>query len=832
MSILLQDLRFGARALARQYRSTLVAVLSLGLGIGAVASIYSTVSAVLLNPVPFPEPHRIAHLFDTVENRPGYGTSSSYADFLDYQDSLGDVFEHLGAFTQMDVNITGPSGPERVYAGAVSSGFLPMLRVQPVLGRGFLPEEDRHGADMPTIISYRLWERLYNKSQGVIGQGLTVDGLSYTIVGVLPEDFRFVMIGDAQVILPILRAAPRSEDRGSRWLACWGRLKPGVSNEQAEAAYQNVVARLSAQYPGTNAGRSGRLAHPGELMLDDFRGSLQMLMGAVGFVLLIACVNVANLLLANAAGRRKEIAVRAALGASRGRIIRQLLTESVLLAVLGGLLGLLLALWGNELINSLLPAVDRDFHIQYFQFGIKPHVLLFTLGITLATGLLFGLTPALEASKFDLHDALKEGGRGGGAGRRRHRLLAALVVSEVALALVLLIGAGLMIQSLRRIQNTDPGFSPENLLVFNVSLPRNTYEEPHKVIQFYQDFVARARQIPGVAAVGASQSVPFTGSNSNTSVSIEGKPEPAPGQRPLAGFRVVTAGYLESLGARLIAGRHIAETDQMPERYWADHAAEKGAFTPDTPERVALVNQTMAEAFWPGEDALGKRFSLGALQPDRSPSYFRVIGIVSSFRHSRLSEAPQPELYLAHAQVGGREMDFVLRGTVPVETLVGTLREVMRELDPNQPIANVKTMKLHIEEIAWFNNFIATVLACFALIALVLSAIGVYGVSNVAVVQRTHEIGVRMALGATPGHVQRMILRQGLKLTLVGGAIGAALALIMTRLMQDLLFEVSPYDPATFALVAATLLFTAGAATWLPARKATKVDPVIALRYE
>lgn len=831
-----QDIRFGLRALARNMRTTLISVISLALGIGAVTSIYCTVSAVLMNPVPFPESDRIVHLFDTVQGRGDDFTSSGYMDFRDYDAGLKEQFDSLGAFSQEEVNFTGPDGPERLHAMAVSSGFFPMLRVSMLHGRGISPAADDLDAPREAVISEALWRRAFQARADIVGQSVMLDGTPHAVVGVVPESFRFVMSGPADVWVSMGIYKAQAKERGNHWLIVWGRLRDGVSWAQAEQAYAQVVARLAEQYPDTNKGRMGQLRRPSELMLREFRPMLIMLVGAVGFVLLIACVNVASLLLANAAGRRKEIAIRAALGATRGRILRQLLTESVILAIIGGALGVLVSLWGNSLINQLLPAEDRDFYVKYFEFGIRPGVLVFALGISVLTGILFGIMPALEASRLELAETLKEGGRGGGGGLRRHRLLTSLVVGEVALALVLLAGAGLLIQSLRNVYKADPGFDAKELLTFYVGLPQGVERKPMEALHFFETAQERMLQSGGVSAVGAATGIPFSNYDSSTWVFVEGRPETTPDKRLIAGFRVVTPEYMNALGVPVVAGRDLTRQDRLDPAYWDQVEAlskstesEKKWETLPEVERPVLVNEAMAKSFWPGEDALGKRFRQGSAE---SRGWLRIVGIVKDFYHRDFTPPVQPEMYIPIATMPVRSLFFVVRAKASAAALVPDMRRIVADIDPNQAIGEVATMQENIENENWFFGFVAGILSSFAVIALLLAAVGVYGVINCSVSQRTHEIGVRMALGATPGHVQRMIVINGMKLALAGGLIGIAGAFGLARLLQDMLYGVSAADPVTFVAVSVILLLVAAAASWLPARKATKVNPVEALRYE
>lgn len=831
-----QDIRFGLRALVRNARTSMISIVSLALGIGAVTSIYCTVSAVLMNPVPFPESDRIVHLFDTVQGRGDDFTSTGYLDFMDYDAALKDQFDSLAAFSSEEVNFTGPDGPERLSAHVVSSGFFQVLRVSMLLGRGISPEADHLDTPREAVIGEALWRRAFHARNDIIGQSIMLDGAPHTIVGVAPESFRFVMNGPADVWISMGIYKMQGQERGNHWLIVWGRLRDGVSWAQAEQAYAQVVTRLAEKYPDTNKGRKGELRRPSDLMLRDFRPMLVMLVGAVGFVLLIACVNVASLLLANAAGRRKEIAIRAALGATRGRILRQLLTESVMLAIIGGALGVLVSLWGNSLINQLLPAEDRDFYVKYFQFGIRPGVLLFALGISVTTGILFGIMPALEASRLELAETLKEGGRGGGGGLRRHRLLTSLVVGEVALALVLLAGAGLLIQSLRNVYRADPGFDPKELLTFYVGLPQGTDRKPMESLHFFETVQERIAQSSGVSSVGAASGIPFSNYDSSTWVFIDGQPVPTPDKRLLAGYRVVTPEYMEALGVPVVAGRGLTQQDRIAPEYWDQAEALSKQEGDDSKydalplvERPVLVNEAMAKSYWPGEDALGKQFRHGS--PD-SRNLMRIVGIVRNFYHDDFTPPVKPEMYIPLATMPVRSLFFVVRATQNAAGLVPDMRRIVAEVDPNQAIGEVATMEKNIENQNWFFGFVAGILSSFAVIALLLAAVGVYGVINCSVSQRTHEIGVRMALGATPSHVQRMIVLNGLKLALAGGMIGVAGAFGLARLLQDMLYGVGAADPLTFVAVSLILLVVAGAASWLPARKATKVNPVEALRYE
>ena len=807
LDTLLQDIRFGARALAKHRGFTAVAVLTLALGIGANTAIFSVVNAVLLRPLPYENSHELVQIWGT---QPQLDTAPmSPANFLDWREQ-NRVFEHVAAYTGQNFNLSGVDEPERIRATRVSADLFELLRVRPTLGRAFLPEEDQYGDHRVVILSHALWQRRFGANPAILGKTLTLNDQSYVVVGVMPPDFSFPGT-TTEMWTPIAFSPGERGTRNTNYISVIARLKPGVTLEQARSEMEALARRQQEQYPEANTGIGVKLISYKEQVVGNTRPILLLLLGAVGFVLLIACANVANLLLARAAGRRKEMALRSALGAGRRRLIRQLLTESVLLTLVGGGLGILLALWGINLLVALQPAnIPRLAELR-----IDRGVLLFASALSLVTGIAFGLAPALQATKLDLNDALKEGGKDtrGGGGRQRVRSI--LIVSEIALSFVLLIGAGLMIKSFWRLMQVDPGFNPENTLTMVVTLPTTRYAEPGRQVAFFQQAVERVSNLPGVGAAGVTTDIPLFGGNS-TGFNVEGRPPYAPGQRPLVEYRSVSPGYFQAMGIPLLRGRTFSEQDRG-----------------DAPG-VVIINETLARRYFPGEDPLGRRLGFSG------PTDWReIVGVARDTRNYGLDEEVKPEAYMPYTQsapsylagsISG--MILVVRTASDPQNMSAPVKREVQGLDSNLPVYNIKTMEQHLAESIAQRRFNMLLLAVFAGVAVLLAAVGLYGVMSYMVSQRTHEIGLRMALGAQARDILRMAVRQGLVLIIIGIGVGLAGALALTRVMSGLLYGVGATDPATFAAIVLLLAFVSLIACYIPARRATRVDPLIALKYE
>ncbi|HEY0380182.1 MAG TPA: ABC transporter permease [Pyrinomonadaceae bacterium] len=807
MGTLAQDLRYAVRMLVKRPGFTAVAVLTLALGIGANTAIFSVVNAVLLRPLPFTEPDRLVYAEGADLRDGSKGGAISPPDFLDYREQ-NHVFERLAAFMPQSFTVTGDgSASERVNSALVSHGFFETLGVTPLPGgRAFLPEEEQDGRNTVAVLSYGLWQRRYGGDPKIVGKTITVNGQTATIVGVMPQGFEYPR--EAQLWSPIPFKGPETSQRRYHFLRAVGRLKPGVTLEQAQADINSIARRLEQQYPESNTNFSIGLTLLTEWTVGEMRPSLLVLLAAVGFVLLIACANVANLSLARGASRAREVAIRSALGASRGRVVRQLLTESVVTALLGGALGLLLAMWGVDLLVSLSP----ENLPRVKEVTTDWRVLGFTLLVSILTGILFGLFPALATSKTNLTETLKEGGRTGiGAGRQRLRGL--LVVAEVALSLVLLVGAGLLIKSFLRLSNVDVGFKPTNVLSMQLSLAQVSYPEPRQRAAFYDQLVSRVESLPGVQAAGTVSELPLSGQENDTFFNIEGKPAAAFGSTENdANIRGISPAYFQALGVPLIKGRFFDGHDNL-----------------DAP-KVAVVNESFARRYLPGEDPLGKRLII-----DFGPEPFKaeIVGIVGSVRHSSLAQAePSAEMYVSALQAPPYGTNLVVRAAGDPVQLTAAIRSEVQALDKDLPVYNVKTMEQHVSESAAQPRFRTLLLGIFAGVALVLASIGIYGVISYSVTQRTHEIGLRVALGAQAADVLKLVVWQGMKMALIGIAVGLAGAFVVTRVMSSFLFGVSATDPLTFAGVSLLLAVVSFLACYIPARRATKVDPMVALRYE
>jgi putative ABC transport system permease protein len=809
METILQDIRYGVRVLLKRPGFTIVAVATLALGIGANTAIFSVVNAVLLRTLPYQEPERLVALWET-NAQAGHEVNDrnevAMGNFLDWRTQQSG-FDEIAAITYANVNLTGVAEPERIQGAAVTTNLFSVLGVQPVIGRGFLSEEEKPESPRTVIVSHELWRGRFGSDPDFIGKTLTLNGNQVTVIGIMPPafEFQFPTTRQVEMWLP-MRIAASNTDRQAHYLYVVGRLKQSVSLDQAQSGMDVLVGQLQQQYPKSNSDRGANVVSLHEQLVGNVQPYLRVLFAAVGFVLLIACANVASLLLARVTARHKEVAIRMAIGASRWRIVRQLLTESVLLSTVGGLAGLLLAYWETDLLVALAPPdIPRLGDI-----GLHAPVFAWTLGVSVITGVMFGLAPALGASKPDLNESLKEGGRSiAGPGRSRMRNL--LVVSEIALALVLLIGAGLMIRSFARLQHVSPGFDPKNLLTMNISLPRQKYRENQQINSFFDQLLARVRAVPGVEAVGGIDPLPMGGSDGTTSFVVEGAPPRAIGDRPEVGERTATADYFQTMRIPLLQGRAFSERDRE-----------------DAP-RVVIINEALARRFWPNEEAIGKRLGFRASDPQ---VWHQVVGIVGNVRHRRLDADPKPELFFPYSQYPGSFMTLVVRTPSDPVNAISAIRNEVLGLDPDQPVFDIKTMDERLSKIVATSRFVMLLLGAFAGIAMLLAAVGIYGVMAYTVSQRTHEIGVRMALGAGAPDVLKLVVGHGLKIVLAGIAIGVAGALALTRMIESQLFEVSATDPLTFVLISAVLTGVALAACFVPARRATKVDPMVALRYE
>jgi predicted permease len=801
METLWQDLRYSARMLVKHPGFTLIAVFTLALGIGANTAIFSIVNAVLLRPFPYHAPEQLVTLGEFVPRG-----SVSYPNFVDWR-AQSTAFESASALRGNEsYNFAGVGEPERVQGRLVSAGFFSMLGIKLHLGRDFTVDDDRPGANPTVVLSYSFWGRKFGADPNIIGKQITLNNTSFTVVGVTPASFEY---GTDDISIPIGLSAERFRARGSDpGIGVVARLKPNVTHQQAQAETEMVYTRLEQQYPDTNTGRRGVLQSLHETLVGNVRRPLLILLGAVALVLLIACANVANLLLVRASIRTREISVRVALGASRSRIIRQLLTESLLLAFIGAVLGILIAHWGTSLIANQLPAgIPR-----LAEASVDLRVLAFTLGVSLLTGLLFGLAPALQASRLNLTEALKEGDRGSAGGRQRLRSL--LVVSEVALTLTLLVGAGLLIQSFRRVLEVDPGFEPENLLTMQVSINN---PDGQQVAAFFKQLQENVRKLPGVKSVAISNGLPLVTANHPTFF-IEGRPLPEKGKEPGAIRYTVSPDYFQTMGIELLKGHVFSEHD-----------------TPTTP-LVVVIDEALAKHFQ-NEDPIGKRISQSS---SGTPAY-EIVGIVRHVEQYNLDgQAIQtPQFYLNFNQIPAerlpgstRRINLLTRTDVAPTSLTSAVRGQISALNKDQPVFNVRTMEEIVSQSIAPRRFSMLLLAVFAVVALALASIGIYGMMSYSVAQRTREIGLRMTLGAQRGNVLRLVIGHGMKLALAGVALGLIAALALTRTMKNLLFGVSATDPMTFVVIALLLALVALLACWVPARRATKVDPMVALRYE
>jgi len=805
MQTLYQDIRYGVRMLLKKPAFSTVSVLILGIGIGANTGIFSVVSSVLLRPLPYAHPERLVRLMSIDTKRGTTGTNLSFPNFVDMRGS-NDTFDALAAYNDSTAALTGGDTAERIDIVEAAADFFSVLDVQPLVGRGFTLEDEQPGTTS-VVITHGMWQRRFGGDPDILGRSITLSGKQKYIVGVLPPDFRFVFINTSpEVFVPLNVKGSMEVQRGAGVYDVIGRLKPGVSLARAEAQLRSIAARLEEQYPEEDSGESVGVVSAQESLVKDVRTTLLLLLGTVGFVLLIACANVANLQLARATSRAREIAIRVALGASRWRIVRQLLTENLLLSVLGASMGLLLALWGLDLVSGFIPPdIPR-----IGDTGADWRVLAFTLAAAVLTGIGFGLAPALQASRTNLNECLKEGGRSATDSSGRQLVRSSLIVVEVALSLVLLAGAGLLIKSFMRLRSTDVGFEPERVLSASISLPTTKYPEDEQIVNFYRQLLDRASQIPGVDSAGAIMPLPLSENSISTSFSVEAQPDPGPGARPIAHARIITPDYLRSMGIPMISGRPFSERDSA-----------------DAP-KVILINRSFADKYFASEDPVGKRLQLGLNSIDG-----QIIGVVGDVRHKSLDVEAGPEYYVPHSQIGNSTMSIVLRTTTgDPAALAAPFRDLVREMDKDLPVYRIRPASQLVASSVSRQQFSMTLVAGFAMLALALACAGLFSVMSFLVAQRTHEIGIRMAIGAPTRRIRWMVVSQGLKLSVIGVAVGLALAYSLMHFMSTLLYRVTATDPTIFFGTAAALLLVSIVACDAPARRATRVDPLVALRYE
>jgi len=809
MNSFLQDFRYALRRLRSTPGFTIIAVLTLALGIGANTAIFTVIDAVLLRPLPYQDPGKLVLLSEHTPRFPLL--SVSYQNFVDWRDQ-NHSFAAMGAVRNFGVTLTGAGEPERLTAQMLNANIFDLLGVQAIRGRTFLPEDDKQGAPGVALISYGLWQRRFSGAEQAIGQSLTLDNKPYSIVGVLAPGFQ-VLQQSPDVVLPFEPWGKTLPDDRS-WHAGIlpiARLKPGTTLEQARSEMETIGKRLEQQYPEFDTGTSIIVNPMQAQLVENVRPALLMILGAVGFVLLIACTNVANLLLARATARKREIAVRTAIGASRWRVVRLVLTESVLLALIGSAFGLLLAKAAVPPLLRLgatsLPANSN--------VGMNGSVLLFTTLLAVVCGMLFGLAPALHMAGLDLRSALNETDRGA-VGSGVMKLRGVLVVSEVALAMLLLVGAGLLIRSFDRLASVAPGFSVDHILIADMLVSPAAHPDTTERMAFFDRIIERAAALPGVRSAGAASFLPVSGAGSIIHFNIEGHPPKSPHEYVMANYRVASPGYLHTLGIPLINGRLMTEADRE-----------------GTPS-VVVINTTMAKTFFPNESPLGKHLQLGAT-PDKTQPWMEVIGVVGDVKQSLASEAPT-EMYVPYRQaikdLPVFSLSLVLRTSSDPRALAASLTSAVHEIDPNQPLVKIRTMEENLSASVAQPRFRTVLLAILAGLALLIAAVGIYGVMAFSVSQRTREIGTRMALGSTPGQIFKLVIGDGLRLTLIGVVIGLVAGIGFAHVLSSFLFQIGLVEPVTMVAVSSILIAVALTACYIPARRATRVDPTVALRYE
>ncbi len=818
METLLKDLRYGIRGLLKRPGFTTVAIVTLALGIGANTAIFSVVNAVVLRPLPYAEPDRLVTLWETI---PGSDRRSvAPGNFFDWR-SQNEAFQDIAATFNGNFNLTSDGEPERIDGATITSNLMSVLGVSAQIGRTFQTDDDEHQDRSAVLISDGLWKRRFGADRSVVGRTITFDEVPHTVVGVMADGFQFPARSELWVLgrnrnavsLSLVSQFPTNDwnqERDAHFLSVIGRLKPGVTLSQAQSNIAGITRRLEQDFPKTNSGLGSNVVPLHTQIVGDVRAILFILLGAVGFVLLIACTNVANLMLARATQRTREIAIRAAVGATRLRLIRQLLTESILLSAVGGLLGLIVSAWAVDLFIRLSPGdIPR-----LSEASVDLRLLGFALLVSLLTGVGFGLLPAFQATKTDLNSSLKEGGGKATEGQQRRRARSVLVVTEIALAQVLLVGAALLAISYVRVTHIHPGFNADKVLTAKIAPSRKKYPDPRSREMFYSTVIERLQALPGVEAAGMVMNLPLTGSSMNRGFRAEGQPEPRPDENVAMDYQVVSPDYFKALEIPIKRGRGFTSADS------------------ENSERVIVINQSMAERYWPNQDPVGKRLAIG--ESSKENLWRTIVGIVGDVRHAGLSETPVPTAFISYRQdfESWPRMGFAIKTKGDPASLTSLVRKELAALAPTQPVYAVEPMEKLMRAAVAPRRFIMLLLGSLSAIAVTLAMVGIYGVISFSVGERTQEIGIRLALGARATDVMRMVLSQGMRVVLVGIVIGVGGAFALTRLLASLLFEVSPTDTSTFLIVAGLLSSVALLACYIPARRATKVDPLVALRYE
>ena len=804
-----QDMRYALRMFGKNPAFTLIAVIALALGIGANSAIFSVVDAILLRPLPFKNPERLVMIWENATHLGFPKNTPSPANFLDWQ-KQSTVFEGMAAFAERSFNLTGAGEPERLDGRRVSANLFDVLGVTAIVGRTFVPQEDQPGTKV-AILDEGLWKRRFGGNPGVIGQAITLNGESYTVVGVVRSTVRLPSFGKwrDQLWVPLAFPAEEAAGRGNHFLEVIARLKAGVTLAQAQAEMQTIMARLAQEYPVYNT-RIGAVVRPlHEEIVGDIKPALLILLGAVVFVLLIACANVANLLLARAAVRQKEIALRLALGADRARLTKQLLVESITLSLLGGMVGLGFAYAGLNMLSRFVPPEI----MQVQAIAINGKVLVLTLTVAIITGLIFGLAPAAQTSHLDLNDTLKEGGRDSGGGVRGKRLRSTLVITEIAVSFILLIGAGLLINSFMHLRSLDPGFRADHLLTLTVDLSELKYPDTQRRVAFFDEVLRRVRELPGVRSAAAAGNLPFTYNGDSMNIAVEGTPDPAPDQWPDVIYRTIGPGYFATMGIPLVRGRDFNDQDTLNNTL------------------TVVVSEKTAQQYWPNENPIGKRIKPGATT-SKSP-WRTIIGVVKDVRQNDFIAEPKMQMYFSFRQLQSMTANaLVVRTNVDPLSLATSVRNAIWSVDKDEPVSNIDSMEHIVAGAVARQRFSMLLLSIFAGLALVLGAVGIYGVMSYSVAQQTREIGIRIALGATRSDVLTMTVINGLKLVGFGLLFGLMIAFALTRVMASLLFGISATDPVTFVSIAFVLLGVALLASYVPALRATRIDPMIALRAE